>query len=211
MEKMSGQLTKIDELAGLLSVQVTGIAGQATEIDAHLNRATRMQYRTGQETQEKLEHLSAGMDTVRQWQTSHDIDTARLDDLERQNNFLTEALMRWLDDIDHVHARLLGGEWETWRQLLERWAGQLLQTLADIGIYEINVLGAAFDPQWAESIGVAGRDQFPLNSSESENGRAYVPYEVVEVTRRGFAFSGGRLLRKAQVITIREDAPVEQQ
>jgi molecular chaperone GrpE (heat shock protein) len=204
MEKMSGQLANIDEITGLLS-------GQVAEIGVHVNRATRMQYKTGQDTQEKLEQLSASLDAVRQWQTAHDVDATRLDDLERQNSCLTGALMRWLDDIDHVRLRLQGEEREMWQQLLERWAGQLLQALDETGVYELDLLGASFDPQWAESIGAVGRGQLAPDPSGSGNARPHVPYEVVEVARRGFTFRDGRLLRKAQVITIREETSLGQQ
>src|SRR5690606_4055426 len=65
----------------------------------------------------------------------------------------TAGLIRWLDDMDRVHIQLQGDEQEAWRQLLKQWSEQLLDILALQGVFEIQLLGKVFDPQWSESIG----------------------------------------------------------
>lgn len=97
------------------------------------------------------------------------------------------------------------------RPLLEQWAGQIVIALARAGIHETEHLGRSFDPEWAESIGTAApvpREAIAVSGDGQD--RSYVPYEVVEVVRRGFVGNDGRLLRKARVITVREVDPLEE-
>ncbi len=196
---------KTDEFAGntdQLREQLSQLGEQSAEIGVQMNKLVRIQYKTGQEILAKIDRITAGMDAVQRWQTDQEVNVARLNEMERQIDFLTGILVRWLDDIDYVCAGLQGEDQGRWRQLLEQWGGQLLTALAEVGVREMDLLGRTFNPQWAESIGTVARDP---SGVDGEITRLLVPYEVVSVIKRGFVYSDGRLLRKAQVISIQED------
>jgi len=203
-DQLRQQLTKIGEQVTGITAQVAGNGEQAVEVGVQVNKLARIQYKTGQEMLGKLDRLAAGMETVQCWQADHAVDVARLNAVEQQNRYLTEVLIRWLDDIDFACAGLRGQDQERWGQLLEQWGNQLLAALAEIGVHEINLLGRTFNPQWAESISTVAR------GASAGDREILVPYEVAEVIKRGFVHSDGRLLRKGQVITIREDCTSDQ-
>ncbi|MEW6663167.1 MAG: nucleotide exchange factor GrpE [Bacillota bacterium] len=192
----------MNEGIAVLLEEISGNREQVAEIEAVLNKLARVQYKTGQDIQGKLDRLTATTEAMRQWQAAHEIDKDRLESLERQVAYLVETLIAWLDDIDLVLSRLQG-ERQTWGALLEQWATQLVRALAATGIRELDLLGRSFQPQWAEAIGAVNRSGLP--AAEDGRTREYVPYEVLQVIKRGFATEDGRLLRKAQVITLKEE------
>lgn len=201
LNSLKEQLTRMGEVLDTINDRLTGNSGQVAEIAVQVGKVARIQYKTGQDMQAKLERLSAGMEAFQKWQAAHEADAARLALLERQVEYLAASLIRWLDDIDLARARLRGEGQESWRRLLEQWAGQILAALAETGIQEIKLLGESFNPQLAESIGVVERGQPPAPGRDGP----YLPYEVVEIVRRGFVAGDGRILRKALVITVKED------
>ena len=211
IKQLYEQVNRIGECLIQVSAQVTGNSTQLNEIGGQVNKVARIQYKTGQDMQNKLERLSSGMDDLQHWQAAHDVNVARLNILEQQIENIAESLIHWLDDIDLVCSRLQGEEQEMWRQLLQQWARQILGLLTEAGIRELDVIGRSFDPRWAESISTAARNPAMVSSSDCEEANPFVPYQVVEVIKRGFALSDGRLLRKAQVITLQEESSHEQQ
>lgn len=211
MEQLREQLSQIGECLVQVSTEMTGNSTQLAEIGEQVNKVARIQYKTSQEMQNKLERLSSGMDGLQHWQAAHDVDVPRLNTLEQQIENIAVSLIHWLDEIDLVCSRLQGEEQETWRQLLQQWARQILVILTEVGIRELDVLDRSFNPRWAESIGTVARNQAMVCPPEDEQAQPFVPYQVIEVVKRDFALSDGRLLRKAQVITLQEEVSYEQQ
>ncbi|MFZ5651840.1 MAG: nucleotide exchange factor GrpE [Bacillota bacterium] len=206
LDHMGKQLTCIGEQVARIAGQLAGVGEQSAEIGSQVNKLARIQYKTGQEIMGKLDRLAAGMDLVQRWQSDHDAGASRLNVMEHQIEYLTGVIIGQLDDIDFVCAGLQGEGRENWRKLLRPWGDRLLAALAEVGVYEVDVIGRTFDPQLAESIGAVARDS---SAGGGETSGPRVPYEVVEVVKRGFVLSDGRLLRKAQVITVREDCTDE--
>jgi molecular chaperone GrpE (heat shock protein) len=191
----------VDDLLKQLNEQ---LSEQLNQIGDQVNKLARIQYKTGQELQSKMERLNTGLEALEQRQTLYDRDLKNLNILKNQVEYLTEVLINRLDDIDLLYVRLKGEGQETWQKLLEQWAFQLLEALEQIGICELNLTGSSFDPRLAESIGTVNSNTVFTDSLEHGNGRAAVPYQIVEVVKRGFIYNDGRLLRKAQVITLQE-------
>ncbi|SFQ99064.1 nucleotide exchange factor GrpE [Desulfoscipio geothermicus] len=188
--------------------QLVQNAGQLTETAAQVQKLARLHYKTGQETQSKLDRLMTGIKKVQQWQEQYLQETVQLQLKEKQITALAEAVMKQLDDIDYIR-RVLKDELQddardNWRQMLEQWAVRLVQALAEAGILEIDLYGKSFDPRWAEAIATVTRAE-ALKMCTDTDADALLPYQVVEVTRRGFVTPEGRILRKAQVITVQEE------
>ncbi|OAT82353.1 nucleotide exchange factor GrpE [Desulfotomaculum copahuensis] len=192
------QLQRMDKTLNALHDRATRNNDQLSEVAAQMNKIARMLYKTGQETHTGIKQLNTGLEALQQWQATHDIDAAGFSLLKHQVEHLVAMLIRWLDDIDMIRNRLETDGQNHWRHLLEQWTEQILAALAETGIQEINILGSSFNPQLAEAIGAV---EMPPDEGQD----VYPPYAVVEVVRRGYITSEGRLLRKAQVITIKED------
>jgi len=198
-------LIPITQQLTLLNQQVTSSLEQNAEMSDQLRKLGRLQYKSGQEVQGKLEGLSTRLDDVRQWQTAYTIHRSRLDTLERQFDQVIEILLVWLDDLDLLAISLREQGQEGWLKLLETWTLQILQALKVKGIEEMQLVGTSFNPTLAESIGTVARQPVTTAPVEEEIVRVSLPYEVAEVVKRGFLDQDGTLLRKAQVITYQED------
>lgn len=168
---------------------------QWDEFSGQLAKLTRLQYKSGQETQVKLEQLSQGLAEVHEWQAEYGIKAESLNTLARQREYLLNVLLCQLDEIDMASAGIKDKENNTWQPLLNQWSERIIAALAEMAIYEVDVIGKTFDPQVAEGVGGIPR------APETD---AAVPYEVAEVVKRGFVSSEGKVLRKAEVITFRE-------
>ena len=202
---MQELLTPLNQHLTLLSQQVTGSSEQITEIGDQIRKLGRLQYKSGQDVQGKLEGLSSGLDVVQQWQDAYTIDKSRLDTLEQLIGQVSEILLVWLDDLDLLATSLREQGQDGWLKLLETWTSQVLQALQINGIGEMQLVGTSFDPTLAESIGTVVRKPIGTDAMEEETVRFFLPYEIAEVVRRGFIYQDGTLLRKAQVITYQED------
>lgn len=165
----------------------------AAALGEQIGKLARIHYKSNQDVNHKLEQLQKLTTSIAAWQQSESADKQKLA-LTLQRT--AENTIAWLDDMDAVCSRLQGTEHEAWRHLLTTWSEQLLSTLALANIHELKLLGASFDPQWCEAIGTLPRP----DGSET----ATVPYQIVEVVKRGFIDGNGKLLRKAQVITLEE-------
>lgn len=178
-----------DDVAGIAA----GILEQREEVAGQLAKLARLQYKTGQDMQTKLEQLTQGLAEVRQWQAEYGAKSEELNSLLRQREYLLNMLLCQLDEMDGACAGLKGEEDHAWQLLLQQWRQRIITALAELGICEVEVLGKTFEPQVAECVGVVPKT--PATA---------VPYEVAEVVKRGFANSEGIILRKAQVITYGE-------
>lgn len=166
----------------------------AAALGEQISKLARMHYKSNQDVNHKLEQLQKLTTSITAWQQSESTDKQKLA-LTLQRT--AENSIAWLDDMDAVCSRLQGTEHEAWRHLLTTWSEQLLNTLALANIHELKLLGASFDPQLSEAIGTRPR----TGGSEAAS---TTPYQIVEVVKRGFIDGNGKLLRKAQVITLEE-------
>ena len=179
------------------------LQSRMTELGDQLSKLTRLQYKTSQDVTGKVEQLNEKVNGLLSWQSSYDQAQAAINQLEQREQRTIEALLNWLDDLDYVTAQLQGKDQSAWEQLMLGWAERMIAALAAMGVHEINLLGRSFDPRYAESIQTISAAEWSSRAS-SDQARPHVAYEVVEVTKRGFLHANGRLLRKAQVITLRE-------
>lgn len=166
------------------------------ELGEQLSKLTRLQYKTGQDIQSKIDRIGDSLESVKQ-----DFANSRKDQL------VIEALVGWLDDLDYA-ANSLGNQEEqkAWKQLMERWTQQLLITLASLGVREVDVLGRSYEPRLAESVQTVSRVEWRESTSGlKQQDREPVPYEVVSIISRGFWLPDSTLFRKARVITLEEE------
>jgi len=201
---MQELLTPINQHLTFINQQVTDSSGQIAEMGDQLRKLGRLQYKSGQDVQGKLEGLSSRLEAVQQWQGTYTIDKSRLDSLEQQIRQVTEMLLVWLDDLDLLSNSLREQGQDGWQKLLGTWTSQVLQALQIHGIVEMRLVGTSFDPKLAESIGTVARQPVKTNTQE-DSLPVLLPYEVAEVVKRGFVNNDGTLLRKAQVMTYQED------
>lgn len=180
-------------LSDHMKAQTQAIEEQAQAFNEQIGKLTRLQYKSAQDIQSRLERLNERADAAAARQETLEALQARLDKRERATAAMAESMMAWLDDLDSVCAGLRGEEQQAWQTLLRGWTARLIASLAAAGIRELPVLGAAFDPGLCEAVATRPR-------RESE-----VPYQIVEVVRRGFVDANGALLRKARVITVEEE------
>ena len=198
-------LLPINQNLTLLNQKVTDSSEQITEMSDQIRKLGRLQYKSGQDVQGKLEGLSSGLDVVQQWQVAYTVDKSRVDTLEQQIGQASQLLLVWLDDLDLLATSLRDQIQDGWLKLLGTWTSQVLQALQIHGISEMQLVGTSFDPTLAESIGTVARQPIRSDAMEGEGVRFILPYEIAEVVRRGFIYQDGALLRKAQVITYQED------
>ncbi|GAB6153646.1 hypothetical protein JCM17380_23960 [Desulfosporosinus burensis] len=209
LAQMQELLTPINQHLTFINQQATDSSEQMVEMGDQLRKLGRLQYKSGQDVQGKLEGLSSRLETVQQWQEAYTIDKSRLDSLEQQIGQVSEMLLVWLDDLDLLSNSLREQGQDGWLKLLETWTSQVLQALQIHGVNEILVVGTSFDPKLAESIGTVVRQPVKANATEEDSLPVSLPYEVAEVVKRGFVNNDGILLRKAQVMTYQEDDHAE--
>jgi molecular chaperone GrpE (heat shock protein) len=205
LEQLQELLTPINHHLTLLNQQATANSEQMVEISDQVRKLGRLQYKSGQEVQGKLEGLNKRLEGVQQWQDTYSLDKSRLDSLEQQIGQVSEILLVWLDDFDLLASNLREQGQVGWLKLLDTWTQQVLQALRIHGIIEIQLVGTSFNPILAEAIGTVARTSLSTAQKEAtQTGRVSVSYEVAEVVKRGFTYQDGSLIRKAQVITYQE-------
>ncbi len=204
-EKVVDTVNELNTQIGKMNEQIEKMNEQMEKTNEQLQKLARLQYKTSQEILNKIGNLSLKTDKLQIQQEAY--EQILVQNKERQDKLqeLGKSLIGWLDDIDHVCAGLGGEGRETWYKLLNQWAEQLLDMLASAGIYELKLLGHTFNPSWAESIGTVVSSQLVSTVVDDANSQSLAPYEIVEVVKRGFVYSDGSLLRKAQVITFQEE------
>ena len=202
---MQELLAPLNQHLALLNQQLTSSLEQNAELSEQIRKLGRLQYKSGQEVQGKFEGLNTRLEVMQQWQEANTSDKSRLDTLNKQIGQVSGLLLTWLDDLDLLATSLREQEQEGWLKVLETWTQQVLQALQINGIGEMRLVGTSFNPTLAESIGTVARQPVRTETWEEEPVRAFLPYEVAEVVKRGFVYENGALLRKAQVITYQED------
>lgn len=170
-----------------------------------ITKLSRLQYKTGNDIQGKLDTVSDSIGSVIKKQEAYDDIHSRLIRAEAKLEDGVQSLIHWLDDLDLVNSRLTGEDQASWKKLVEQWSGQILNMLERLEITELKVLGSSFDPRLAESIGTISRAEKVASIEKTVAEQEDIPYQIVEVLKRGFISENGTLLRKAQVITLEEE------
>ncbi|UOF91425.1 nucleotide exchange factor GrpE [Fodinisporobacter ferrooxydans] len=195
-----------EQIIEQISEQNQSLEEQGRLLEEQLSKLTRLQYKTGNDILGKLQNLNESIGTVIQWQEVQDTaEKERNIQTETKLKETAEALIRWLDDLDLVRSRTESEEQAAWNRLFEQWSEQILHVLDKLDIHEMQVLGNSFDPRFAESIGTVPKTDARAHLILAESGQADVPYQVIEVVKRGFVWKDGSLLRKAQVITLEKE------
>jgi len=195
IKRLAEQIAQVKDEVGEIGEGTAMSLQQLEELGGQLTKLTRVQYKSGQEIHANLEQLREGLAQAQQWQAEYGVKAEEVNILTQEKKYLLDILLRQLDEMDAVSAGLKDGDNAEWRLLLDQWRQRMITALADMGIYELDIIGKSFDPQVAEGVGLVPR--------RPDNGGS-VPYEVAEIVRRGFTDREGRLLRKAQVITYQE-------
>ncbi|RSK54716.1 nucleotide exchange factor GrpE [Bacillus canaveralius] len=204
IRKSSPELEAIEQL----SEQNSLLKEQCRLLGEQIAKLSRLQYKTSKDTQEKLDLLNESLDSVIKKQEAFDEQKqAQKDRDETKLQEAAQSLIHWLDDLDLVNSRLTGENQDSWKKLMEQWIEQLLALLTKLEIQELKVLGSSFDSRVAESIGTVSRTEAKTNDNRIVTSKANIPYQIVEVAKRGFISKSGTLLRKAQVITLEEENP----
>ncbi|WP_135552211.1 nucleotide exchange factor GrpE [Paenibacillus cymbidii] len=202
-EQKSAELEAVERLERQWDERLGAFGEMMAE---QLGKLSRVQYKSGQETLAKMDRLGGGIDALANRLTERDEERARLDNLIREKEAGMQELIRLLDDFDLARTRLQGTEMDAWSNVIRQWSDRVLALLAGMEVRELHVLGRSFDPSVAEAVATTTREERRVAGKADELDRTgdTVPYEVVAVERRGFVTGDGRLLRKAQVITISE-------
>jgi len=181
----------------LIQVGTAAAAGlqQLEDFGGQLTKQTRIQYKSSQEIHTKLEYFSQSLVNLQSLQTECNTKESEVKSLIKQQDSLLNVLLQQLDELDTVFAGLNEDSMTEWRPLLTQWIQRIIASLAETGIYEMDLIGQSFDPQLAEGVGIISREPGVISN---------IPYEIVEIIKRGFANSEGILLRKAHVITYKE-------
>ena len=163
-------------------------------ISEHVNKLGRLQHRIGQEQSAKLGDIDVALTELLQHEISQDEQSRRLQLVEGHADRLVAAMLRWLDDLDELSRKLDEDGHSSWGPLFTQWRDQVLRELAAVEVRELSVIGRSFDPRFCE-----GAQSVVVEPSEGR-----VPYEVLQVLRRGFVSDAGEIIRKALVVTARE-------
>ncbi|MDD3305799.1 MAG: nucleotide exchange factor GrpE [Acetobacterium sp.] len=160
-----------------------------------INRLSRLQYKMGQELINKVTPIYENLGDVIEFCQKGQVAT-ELAIRENSNRMLVSTLIDSIDTIDGVMQNSRENIPDEWRAFLKTIQISELEGLARVGIRELELLGSSFNPIFAESVEVRAIDQL------AGQNKAMRPYEVIEVLRRGFIDGEGRVIRKAQVITL---------
>lgn len=160
-----------------------------------INRLSRLQYKMGQELINKVTPIYENLGEVTEFCQKGQAVT-ELAIRENSNRMLVSTLIDSIDTIDGVMHNTCGNIPDEWWTFLKTIQISELDGLARVGIRELELLGSSFNPIFAEAVEVRTIDQL------TGQNKAMRPYEVIEVLRRGFIDGEGKVIRKAQVITL---------
>jgi len=168
---------------------------QIRENSEQINRLSRLQYKMSQDLINKVTPIYNNLGDLTALCQKGQAST-ELAIRENSNRILVSTLIDSVDLIDGVLQNTRENIPDEWQAFLKATQGAELEGLAKVGIREIELLGSSFNAAFAES--VDSRESSEL----SEQHRVRLPYEVIAVLRRGFIDGQGKVIRKAQVITI---------
>lgn len=195
LNQLEEKVQQIKEITIQVNQTLTENSQWQEDCNRQLTKLTRLQYKSSQETQGKLEQVVEKLLTGQQWQEKYEDSEKYSETLMREHQSVLNLLLGQLDDFDRICAGFAGAEKDAWQPFFTEWVQKIINALAEMGIYEIDVLGKVFDPRIAEGVGTL----FPSLEATTP-----ALYEVAEIVKRGFINREGKLLRKAQVITYKE-------
>ncbi len=163
------------------------------------NKISRVQYKTSLDLISKVTKMDSTLSEAFDYKRKYELEEQERDIQSNKADMLTEVLISIIDDIDSVYDN--DDYTASWKALHNAWWDRISNALSKAGIFEIDVLGKTFDPSLAEAIDIIKRED---ESHINGNLREYMPYEVIKVLKRGYALEGGKILRKAKVITVKE-------
>lgn len=169
-----------------------------------INRLSRLQYKTGQELLKKIAPIYDTLgDLSNVCMTGK--ESIKIATLENRHHTLVLTLLQSIDAIDIIllnQKEKISAEWEGFLSSIQQ---SELEGLQKTGIQEIHLIGSAFNSIFAESVD-------SIAFSQLENPRQdYLPYEIIGVLKRGFVNDEGKVIRKAQVVTIGQKAENEKE
>lgn len=189
-----------EEVIKQLTAQNDQLQAQCMRLEEQVTKLSRIQYKASKDIQKKMDDLYEALFNKQQ-QEQQDLHKQLVTSQARLEGMI-QFLIQRLDELDLIHAKSVMGEQEhAWLEMNEQWIQQILTQLQHIGVVEVQMLGKSFDPTIAEALGTISLQQAPKSYPHVQV-QAHIPYQVVEVLKRGFILQEGVLVRKAQVITI---------
>lgn len=158
-----------------VSKQAKSMELKLIEVEQQLQKSTRLQYKTGKILEEKLDKMA-----VSERNESSSVTASTI-----------MKLIQQIDDMDVVYGNLKHDH--QLKELIKKWTDSLIATLGELGVYDSVRLGDTFDPAFAEAI-----ETVDLSDH-------YRPFEIVKVYTRTFVNGQGSLIRKGQVLTVKEE------
>ncbi|MDG5789390.1 nucleotide exchange factor GrpE [Evansella sp. AB-P1] len=168
---------ELQELRGQFST--TG--KRLEELEQQLQKATRLQYKTGKSLDDKLGKVYSSIQEQQQTNKAQNIDR------------VVENLINQIDDMDIVLGNLQ--EDHQWGELVKKWIDSTISALHELGIQDPIKIGDLFDPRLAEAI-----DTVPISDSGQIR-----PLAIAIIYKRTFINEKGELIRKGQVATVKEE------
>lgn len=177
---------------GQLQEELATIHTQLDKVTDQVTKLTRVQFKSNKNIEEKMDDFAQALSDIN---SQHDAVTES-QRFKEQQEFTMDKLIRLLDEMDHVSSGIKENE-RTWYDLLDQWSQSILQSLEQMNIVQLNVIGKSFNPKNAESVKTVSKDLLTI--------APMAPYQVMEVLQRGYITSGGQLIRKAKVVTVKEE------
>ncbi|MCJ7843530.1 nucleotide exchange factor GrpE [Lederbergia sp. NSJ-179] len=174
-----------------MSESITDLREQVDSTNEQMKKLIRLQFKSSK----GMEDNFAKMHQLFQHQLEQDQWKQQVGEYEHKQNRTIQQLINLLDEFDRV-ADGLNEDQEAWRRLLAEWSQSLLDCLQAIGCYEVDVKGKSFDPSLSESMETVKKEEIPY--------QVMAPYQVVSVLKRGFTDQHGNMIRKSQVVTVKE-------
>lgn len=180
------QKTSTDEI---LKEEIIGLQKKVENLEDQMNKMVRIQFKTGKNMEEKMEEFGSFL-------TEFKKENELIVHYKNREKMMASHIIRLLDELDHVVSKLDDTE-QGWHKVFTQWINTLLKNLQEIGIYQLNVIDKSFDPKIAESIKTVTKNELYTAPK--------VPYQIVQIIHRGYISESGELIRKAKVVTVKED------
>lgn len=172
-----------------LKEELTTIQSQIKSVSDQVTKLTRIQFKSSKNVEEKLDRFNINFSEIYK-------QNDMIQSYEKKQSLVLEQMIRLLDEMDHVVSGINESD-QVWYPLLKEWSLAVEKTLETMGVYTLNVIGETFNPEVAESMEAVAKATLHIPPA--------VPYEVIEVLKRGYIDENGKILRKAKVITVKEE------
>jgi molecular chaperone GrpE (heat shock protein) len=186
-EQISNKAKEIED-------KLINLENAVSELGINYKQMSRLQYKYSQEIEKLI--------TVFEQRLA---DQSRINELEKyiysyrdiiNNN--VETLIEIIDEFDLIRQGL-DEDRNNWNQVLEKWTDTLLKLIKKQDTFEIDLLGKQFDPRLAEAVST-------VSQNEIECDDIYSNHDIVRVLKRGYKNIEDYVIRKASVITFKEES-----